>query len=105
LPRRGLLGSLVHTELAPRKWIASEWRSQTVVFGTLVVPAHSAFAFSHLYPTPLHVVVRLITTTSAEARFTLREPGIIHVAGYEFPKRQEAVEKVGVELIATTNRA
>jgi hypothetical protein len=45
-----------------------------VVFGTLFASLQSASAFSHLYPTPLYVVVGLISTTSVEARFTLRVP-------------------------------
>jgi hypothetical protein len=39
------------------------------------IPLQSACAFSHLYPTPLHIVVGLVITTSAEAHFTLLVPG------------------------------
>jgi hypothetical protein len=44
-------------------------------FGALLAPLQNTCAFSHLYPPPLHVVVRLVMTTSAEPRFTLRVPG------------------------------
>src|SRR5215217_5786997 len=43
----------------------------SVVFETLPAVLRNACACSHLYSAPLHVVVWLITTTSAESRFTI----------------------------------
>ena len=48
---------------------------KTVVFGTRLTPLQNACAFSHLYPTPLHLVVGRITTMSVEAYYALRVPG------------------------------
>jgi hypothetical protein len=44
-------------------------------FGALLAPLQNTCAFSHLYPPPLHVVARLLMTTSVKPRFTLRVPG------------------------------
>jgi hypothetical protein len=46
----------------------------SVVFGALLAPLQNACAFSHLYPTPLNILVGLVMT-SVEPHFTLPAPG------------------------------
>ncbi len=68
-PKKGALVPKTGSEKRTKEFFTG-----SVVFGTCLITLHSASGFSHLYSTPLDVVVGRITTMSAGAHFMLRVP-------------------------------
>ncbi len=63
------------------------------------------FSFANLYPPPQHVGTGHAAWRPSERLLGSHRTGAMQVPGYELPRNPQAVEKVGVELIATRNEA